>query len=334
MSSIRTIAIGRATGGGGSSVTVEALSATENKTYTAPSGKAYSPVTVNVPEKTLGTKSIIANGNYPASGDNLDGYSSVSINVPNSYAAGDEGKVVSGGALVAQTARASQITENGEYDTTNNNSVTVNVSGGGGGGIPIKDYWCVGDNNGSQSTSISKSGIVCAVGDLLVVAIMHREAITIDESGWTLLYSYTGGWQYTSVYTKTATSTSESVTIRQSGTGRICAQVIVFSAGTSLTNAQIYEPDDTYRKSFSVASSEKYRLCAINDGYSYGTLYPQGGFVSLCGLTWNSGNRPYLSLVRFGCFIIGGETTYLYSGDTFSGTDEYNNTRLITFDIS
>ena len=35
-------------GGGGSSVTVEALTATENKTYTAPEGKAYSPVTVNV----------------------------------------------------------------------------------------------------------------------------------------------------------------------------------------------------------------------------------------------------------------------------------------------
>lgn len=34
--------------GGGSSVTVEALTATENKTYTAPEGKAYSPVTVNV----------------------------------------------------------------------------------------------------------------------------------------------------------------------------------------------------------------------------------------------------------------------------------------------
>lgn len=34
---------------GGSSVTVESLTATENKTYTAPEGKAYSPVTVNVP---------------------------------------------------------------------------------------------------------------------------------------------------------------------------------------------------------------------------------------------------------------------------------------------
>ena len=33
---------------GGGSVTVEALNVTENGTYTAPEGKAYSPVTVNV----------------------------------------------------------------------------------------------------------------------------------------------------------------------------------------------------------------------------------------------------------------------------------------------
>lgn len=34
---------------GGGDITVEALSVTENGTYTAESGKAYSPVTVNVP---------------------------------------------------------------------------------------------------------------------------------------------------------------------------------------------------------------------------------------------------------------------------------------------
>ena len=41
-----------AQGGGGGGVTVEALTATENGTYTAPSGKAYSPVTVNVAQLT------------------------------------------------------------------------------------------------------------------------------------------------------------------------------------------------------------------------------------------------------------------------------------------
>lgn len=40
-------------GGGSGDITVEALSATENKVYTAPEGKAYSPVTVNVPTPSL-----------------------------------------------------------------------------------------------------------------------------------------------------------------------------------------------------------------------------------------------------------------------------------------
>ena len=75
----------------------------------------------------LGTKSIVANGTYQAESDNLDGYSSVSVAVPNTYAVGDEGKVVSNGALVAQTAMSSNITENGTVNTTLYNSVTVNV---------------------------------------------------------------------------------------------------------------------------------------------------------------------------------------------------------------
>lgn len=41
----------QAGGGGGGGVTVEALSVSENGTYTAPTGKAYSPVTVAVPER-------------------------------------------------------------------------------------------------------------------------------------------------------------------------------------------------------------------------------------------------------------------------------------------
>lgn len=89
---------GKAASGGG--VDVEALSVTANGTYTAPTGKAYSPVNVNV---------------------------------PNSYAAADEGKVVSNGALVAQTSDT--VTQNGAVDTTLINSLLVNVSGGGASNI-------------------------------------------------------------------------------------------------------------------------------------------------------------------------------------------------------
>lgn len=63
--------LGKKAGGGGGDVTVEALSVTANNTYTAPTGKAYSPVTVNV---------------------------------ANTYTAEDEGKVVDNGQLVEQAS--------------------------------------------------------------------------------------------------------------------------------------------------------------------------------------------------------------------------------------
>lgn len=112
-------------GGGGSSVTVEPLSVTSNGTYSE-TGKAYSPVNVNVPTPS-GSTNISANGTY-----DVTQYASASVAVPNSYTASDEGKVVSNGALVAQTSQT--IDTNGTYDTTLKNQVVVNVSGGGGGG--------------------------------------------------------------------------------------------------------------------------------------------------------------------------------------------------------
>lgn len=52
-------------------------------------------------------------------------YASANVAVPNSYAAADEGKVVSNGALVAQTSK--NISSNGTVDTTLNNQVVVAV---------------------------------------------------------------------------------------------------------------------------------------------------------------------------------------------------------------
>lgn len=76
---------------------------------------------------TLITKNISANGTYNASSDSADGYSQVNVSVPNTYAAGDEGKVVDSGALVAQTAHAdvTPTTSDQTIDTTLNNSLKV-----------------------------------------------------------------------------------------------------------------------------------------------------------------------------------------------------------------
>ena len=106
----------------------------------------------------LDDKTITANGTYDPSDDDLDGYSEVTVNVPNSYAEGDEGKVVSNGALVAQTARSSEITENGTYDTTLNDEVTVNISGGGGSSSYIVSTKVYDGYNGGAKISIEVFG--------------------------------------------------------------------------------------------------------------------------------------------------------------------------------
>lgn len=83
------------------------LEVTENDVYEAPSGKAYSPVTVNVPNPSTGTLQITENGE----GINVTEYAAVDVNVPNP----------STGTL--------QITENGEgIDVTQYAAVDVNVT--------------------------------------------------------------------------------------------------------------------------------------------------------------------------------------------------------------
>jgi len=71
--------------------------------------------------------SVTQNGIYTAP-TGVFGYSPVTVNVPNSYSASDEGKVVSNGALVSQTSDTK--TQNGTYDTTLNNQIVVNVASG------------------------------------------------------------------------------------------------------------------------------------------------------------------------------------------------------------
>lgn len=81
-----------------------------------------------------GTKSITITANGTTTED-VTNYASAQItaNVPNTYAAADEGKVVNNGTLVSQSSDT--VTANDTYDTTLINSLTVNVSGGGGGSV-------------------------------------------------------------------------------------------------------------------------------------------------------------------------------------------------------
>lgn len=113
----------------GVNVSIAPLSVSTNGTYTAPSGVAYSPVTVSVPSgaPTLQSKSVTPTKSVqtvvPDSG--YDGLSAVEVEaIPSTY-------IVPEGM--------SYITSNGTYDVGSYASAFVSVDGGGGGGYTIDD---------------------------------------------------------------------------------------------------------------------------------------------------------------------------------------------------
>lgn len=97
-------------GGGGGGTIVVPLSVTENGTYTAPSGTAYSPVNVNVPQTEIEAKNITSNGTYTA--ESGKAFSPVTVAVP------------------VPTLETKSVTSNGNYDAPSGkayNRVEVNV---------------------------------------------------------------------------------------------------------------------------------------------------------------------------------------------------------------
>ena len=101
-------------------VEIESLRATHNGIYTPEPNKAFGLVSVNVPNPSSGSISIGQNGIY-----DVTEIASAIVDVANSYSSDDNGKVVSNGALVAQTDET--VTTNGVVNTTTVKQVTVNV---------------------------------------------------------------------------------------------------------------------------------------------------------------------------------------------------------------
>lgn len=131
--------------------TLIAKTISANGTYNASDDNAYGygRVSVNVPEKKLGTKNISANGDYNATDDSLDGYSNVSVSVPE------------------KTLTTKTITANGTYNASDDNAdgysqVTVETSG-----VDINEYFWENFslsgsqyNNSSNLLSILKKVII------------------------------------------------------------------------------------------------------------------------------------------------------------------------------
>lgn len=106
----------------GSLVGQTSTTKTQNGTYDT---TLNDEVVVNVRQPS-GTKQISITQNGTRTED-VEWYedAELTVNVPNTYTASDEGKVVNSGALVGQTSR--NVTTNGTVDTTLNNEVVVAV---------------------------------------------------------------------------------------------------------------------------------------------------------------------------------------------------------------
>lgn len=205
-----------------------------------------------------GTVNITQNGTV-----DVTDYASADVAVPNSYAAGDEGKVVSNGALVAQTARATDITSNGTYDTTLNDEVTVNVSGGGGSNsfldmdfskfpsgatlmtnVSVSDGKAVFSQTGGRISLPIVYGAVTIeidVKDMNLTRNQHRRFImATNEQGF--IYRDNGKWSF---YANNAWASDSSIS-DGSYFANSTLKVIIDSNGywhIYKDNVLVYEPD-------------------------------------------------------------------------------------------
>ena len=125
------------------------------------------------PEPT-GTKQITANG----TGIDVKDFATADVDVPNTYSAADENKVVQSGALVAQTQKS--VNANGTYDTTANNSVVVDVPTSAG----LKEY---------ASTQATKYQFrtwtnTFKAGNTLTVALEPTDGTTVEVGDEVLVH--------------------------------------------------------------------------------------------------------------------------------------------------
>ena len=97
-------------GGGGSSVTVEALNVTENGVYSE-AGKAFSPITVSVPQYSIASLSVTSNGVYSAPANTA--WDIVDVNVSGGGGTDAEDEIIM--RTISGTYVNNRVTSIGDY---------------------------------------------------------------------------------------------------------------------------------------------------------------------------------------------------------------------------
>jgi len=158
-----------------------------------------------------GSKTITANGTYNAQDDDLDGYSTVTVNVPSA------------------TLGTKSITQNGTYNASSDSldgysQVTVNVSGGGGGGSITKLREGAGD---TYNLNVNETITFSSNGTVIIDGFTYADGGSITIDGGTELLEHWNGYYYYA-RTKQAVTAGQELTIYLHGSGRCYDNIIVY----------------------------------------------------------------------------------------------------------
>lgn len=233
-----------------SAVPTETKTVTSNGTYTPTNGKYFNSVTVNVPtgsgsSAVLGTKTITSNGTYNASSDDLDGYSSVTVNVPGKTFTTQE-------KSVSPTESSQVIAPDTGYDGLSQVTVSAISTTYVGSGISQRssaDLTVSGDTvtvpSGYYSEDSTKS---------VATASLATPSISIDAAGLITATENQTESGYINAEVKTAT---KQMTVKGATTYTPGNTAQTIAAETYLTGVQTISAVSTESKTISPSTSEQ-----------------------------------------------------------------------------
>ena len=243
---------------------------TTNGTVTADSGyDGLGTVTVSVSgggSSTLGTKTITANGTYNASSDSLDGYSSVTVNVPAT-----QPSLQSKSATYTPTtsSQTDTIAADSGYDGLSSVGITVN---------PIPSSYII--PSGSQTVTQNGTFDVTSLAEMIV---------SVATSGTTM---------YTGTYTPTENTTGPSFSV-----GGDFTHFLVYCTsspnGNSVKAFQAAYYDFGLRSSYAV-----FEIASNNSGSSIaGSFFGSTKWFTKSGTTMTCTNKSTSGATNAGYWV-------------------------------